>query len=1123
MNEQTAPHPSALQRINELEAALDAERARRGRLERVLAAHHRLSELEPNLHLDTLLQHLLAQVEELTGSTVSFFHLFAEDQQTISLQTWSERTLTQSCRASRHKRHYPVSEAGVWADCIHGRRPVIHNDFSALSHRRGQPEGHATLVRELVAPILRGEQIVAIIGVGNKEGDYTGDDVELVTKLGDLAWDLVLRKREESRLRESEERFRRLIDEIPMIAIQGYGPDGRVRFWNPASEQLYGYSREEALGRNLLDLIIPPKMRDTVAMDIEAMAKIGTPIPPSELTLMHKDGSPVAVFSSHALIRSADGEAELFCVDVDLSERKRIEQVQGFLAQAHSGHNDEPFFNTLARYLAQILDMEFVCIDLLEGDGLTARTVAVWHNDRFEDNVTYALKDTPCGDVVGNNVCCFAQGVAARFPDDQVLQDLHAESYVGVTLWSHTGQPIGLIAVIGHRPLRYQAAAETILQMVAVRAAGELERQLAEETRQTILKRFEIMLTSLYPGVLVVSDAGRVEFINPSFRALFNLDEPLEQLIGCLPEQLLAKMVQVAVDPPGFLGRIRDILTTREPVRAEEIAISGDRTYLRDFVPIVIDGRQYGRLWLYTDITERRRVVNALRVSEQRLRNYFELGLIGMTMTSTDKRFLHFNDRLCEILGYPRQELYGKTWLELTHPDDQPQDLQRFGRIERLETDIFHTEKRFIRKDGTIVHAEVISRCVRGKDGTIDHYVAMIQDITARKLSEEKARILRGQLLQSQKLEAIGTLAGGIAHDFNNILAAVIGYTDMAKEIVEPGTQLAKDLDQVLKAGHRAKELVRQILVFSRQSETEPIDLMPANIVKEVIKLLRPSLPTTIAIEQKISPKAGPVHIDPTQLHQILMNLCTNAFHAMEERGGNLSITLNNTLLDADNLPSTMHAKPGNYVELMVSDTGSGIPASIRNRIFDPFFTTKEMGKGTGMGLSIVHGIVTGYNGFIDVESTPGSGTTFRIFLPMAAQADIQERSESEPVPQGSEHILFVDDEEVLAEMVESMLERLGYRVTVRTSSLEALNTFRNHPDLFDVVITDQTMPGMTGLDLARRILTLRPNMPIILCTGYSTLISEEEAKAYGIRAFALKPLTKKDMAVLIRRVLSEE
>ena len=265
------------------------------------------------------------------------------------------------------------------------------------------------------------------------------------------------------------------------------------------------------------------------------------------------------------------------------------------------------------------------------------------------------------------------------------------------------------------------------------------------------------------------------------------------------------------------------------------------------------------------------------------------------------------------------------------------------------------------------------------------------------------------------------------------------------------------------------------------------------------------------------------MHIDPTQLHQILMNLCTNAFHAMEEIGGNLSITLNNTLLDADNLPSTMHAKPGNYVELVVSDTGSGIPASIRNRIFDPFFTTKEMGKGTGMGLSIVHGIVTGYNGFIDVESTPGSGTTFRVFLPVAAQADIQERSESEPVPQGSEHILFVDDEEVLAEMVESMLERLGYRVTVRTSSLEALNTFRNHPDLFDVVITDQTMPGMTGLDLARRILTLRPNMPIILCTGYSTLISEEEAKAHGIRAFALKPLTKKDMAVLIRRVLSEE
>jgi CheY-like chemotaxis protein/anti-sigma regulatory factor (Ser/Thr protein kinase) len=262
------------------------------------------------------------------------------------------------------------------------------------------------------------------------------------------------------------------------------------------------------------------------------------------------------------------------------------------------------------------------------------------------------------------------------------------------------------------------------------------------------------------------------------------------------------------------------------------------------------------------------------------------------------------------------------------------------------------------------------------------------------------------------------------------------------------------------------------------------------------------------------------VRIDPTQMHQMLMNLCTNAFHAMEDQGGKLDIRLQRVELDAQQLAARPSVRPGTYIELVVGDTGSGIPDGLVDRIFDPFFTTKELGKGTGMGLSIVHGIVTRCEGFVTVDSVPGQGTTFHVFLPVAAESQPAPVAPDESLPHGSGHILFIDDEEMLVSIVKIMLERLGYVVTARTSSLEALTTFQNQPDLFDLVITDLTMPGMTGLDLSRRLLQIRPDLPIILCTGFSTLVTEEKARALGIRALAYKPLTKKDMAPLINSIL---
>ena len=528
---------------------------------------------------------------------------------------------------------------------------------------------------------------------------------------------------------------------------------------------------------------------------------------------------------------------------------------------------------------------------------------------------------------------------------------------------------------------------------------------------------------------------------------------------------------------------------------------------------------------LFEDITTRKQAGAALEESEARMRAITDSAKDAILMMDSAGLVSFWNRAAEEIFGYTEEEAIGKDlhWLlapqryhdayEKAYPG-----FQRTGQGKTVDKTIGTIiELQALHKNGHEIPVELSLAAIRAPHGW--ETIGVIRNITERKVMEEERKQLQIQLIQAQKMEAIGTLAGGIAHDFNNILGAVIGYAEMAREASPQNSAMAKDLDKVLEAGNRAAALVKQILAFSRQSGSERIALDPGQVVKEVVKLLRPSLPSTIAISQKTVATRS-VLADPTQMHQVLMNLSTNAFHAMEQTGGTLEITLGEQELSAADLRQRPKIRPGDFVVLSVSDTGAGIAPAIRERIFEPYFTTKGVGQGTGLGLSIVHGIVTDYGGFITCESEPGQGATFRIFLPaIDGEAAIEDRS-SDPLPIGSGHILLVDDEEMLTEMGRTMLERLGYEVTVRTSSLEALATFQNEPDRFDAVITDQTMPGMTGVDLARRMLQIRPNLPIILCTGYSNLVNEEQAKSYGIKGFAMKPLTKKEVALLLREVL---
>lgn len=386
-------------------------------------------------------------------------------------------------------------------------------------------------------------------------------------------------------------------------------------------------------------------------------------------------------------------------------------------------------------------------------------------------------------------------------------------------------------------------------------------------------------------------------------------------------------------------------------------------------------------------------------------------------------------------------------------------------------------------------------------------------------LREENHK-LQTQLTQARKMESIGILAGGIAHDFNNILAAIMGHVEIAQLNITSDHPLYQNLSQILQATYRAKDLVQQILTFCRQTEDQMQPVQFSQVVKEVLRLLRASLPSTIEIRSNIDNGTGVVLADPTRIHQILMNLCANASHSMGEKGGVLEINLANFEIEPEGTNRIDGLRPGKYMQLSVNDTGHGIDPAIINKIFDPYFTTKEEGKGTGMGLAMVNEIIKNHHGAIQIFSQVNQGTTFHLYFPRIEAEIIPDIQVPEQAPKGNERILFVDDEKDLVDMVKRILEHLGYQTAARTDSIDALETFRALPNDFDLVITDMTMPNMTGDMLSEEIKKIRSDIPIILCSGFSPLINKEKAKSLGIKDFLMKPLAINDLAKAIRNAL---
>ena len=550
------------------------------------------------------------------------------------------------------------------------------------------------------------------------------------------------------------------------------------------------------------------------------------------------------------------------------------------------------------------------------------------------------------------------------------------------------------------------------------------------------------------------------------------------------------------------------------------------KTILHSAAPLLnAEQRVIGAVGVNQNITERKYAENALRESEEKFKYVFDHSLIGKSITLPSGE-MHTNDAFYRMLGYSKDEFLKLKWKEITHPDDIELSQQAIGSLLAGKKDSERFIKRYLHKDGSVVWAEVSTTLRRDKKNNPLYFMSSINDITGRRRAEEDRERLQTQLIQAQKMESIGTLAGGIAHDFNNILSPIVGHTEMLMDdLSEENSAIRNSLKEIYSGALRARDLVQQILAFSRQekSERKPMKMQP--IIKEAMKLIRSTIPTTIAITQNFQADCGPVNADPTQIHQIVMNLAANAYHAMAETGGELKVDLKEIELGEHDLINP-DMSPGLYVCLSFADTGEGMSKDVMNRIFEPFFTTKEKGKGTGMGLSVVHGIVKHMKGEIQVYSEPGKGTEFRIYIPIVGSASEKQQTRAnlpfETIPGGSERILLVDDEAVIIAMEKQVLERLGYQVTSRTGSMEALEAFRANPDKFDLVITDMSMPKMSGDKLASELVRIRPDIPILLCTGFSETMTDEKIKSLGLRGILMKPMMMKDLAQKIREVLDK-
>ncbi len=917
-------------------------------------------------------------------------------------------------------------------------------------------------------------------------------------------------------------------------------PDGRCVVVNPRGTELTGYSREELLGMNITDLIPPEDFaRDPMRMDELRQGRMVT----NECRIRRKDGSLLLV---EVIVRMLPG-GNLLDMMRDITDRKRTESVSDQCAEMELRESEEKY-----RRLVETTGTGYLIIDD-QGRVTDANQQYVHLTGRqgLEDVIGHSVLEWTAPHDLERNASevrrCIEQGFVRNLEIDYVTpsgQVIPIEINATVLRASGTLRILALCRDIIERK---QAEEERKAHIRFLESLERIDQAIKLETD------VEQMLRHIIKTEFSIFDCDRAWLLYPCDPDAPSFRVPMEIT---RPEYPGAMVLNVDVPmSPELAQNLREALEADEPVTyiagterpinkqtTEQFGVQSQMivpVYPKLGKPWVFGMHQcsYPRIWtkeekkLFTEIARRTSdglssvlFLRELQENEQRFRSTFEQAAVGIAHVAPDGRWLRVNQKLCDIVGYSREELLQKTFPDITYPEDLDASMEYVRQALAGEIPTYSMEKRYIRKDGSLVWINLTVSVVRNVSGDPTYFIAVIEDIVKRKKAEEDKQNLQGQLFQAQKMESVGQLAGGVAHDFNNMLAAILGHAELAMMRCLPSEPIHADLKVIVDSARRSADLTRQLLAFARKQTVAPKVLDVNHTVAGMLKMLLRLIGEDI--EFAWVPGAGlwSVKIDPSQIDQILANLCVNARDAIVGVG-KVTIETKNTAFDEDYCAVHPGFSCGEYVMLAVSDDGCGMGKEILDRLFEPFFTTKEVGKGTGLGLATVYGIVKQNEGFINVNSEPGKGTTFKIYLPRFVGKAMEPTAESTAeTPRGrGETMLLVEDEAVILSLGKAMLERLGYTVLTAGTPGEALRQAKAHTAEIKLLITDVVMPEMNGRDLTKLINNIKPGLKCLFTSGYTAnVIAHHGVLDEGLN-FLQKPFSMKELASKVRQALNGE